>query len=198
MEPAVPLILLEGTDGPQEGPPRGGDPRLFDSIDALVGAVEAPDVRAGIVQAFDAAGRRLRLQATNDAGPVTATPEPDDAHPDALREVLASAIRSSPHLYPSIAPDRPLDELVAALWRVEQAARAERRSKRLTRYRQVGLWVVLMGVLLVAQPPVLQPRAEVPAPILLGIWLAVAIGVYWLAGRLLVLFSPSSISSDRG
>jgi hypothetical protein len=196
MEPGLPLILLEGTDGPQDGPPRGGDPRLFDSIDALVGAVEAPDVRAGIVQAFDAGGQRLRLRAAADASPVTATLEPD-AYPDALRDVLASAIRSSPHLYPAINPDRPLDELVAAIWRLEQAARADRRLKRLTLYRQVGVWILLMAVLVVAQPPVLQPREEVPTPILLGLWLAVAIGVYWLAGRLLVLFSPSSISSDR-
>jgi hypothetical protein len=196
MEPSLPLILLEGTDGPQEGPPRVGDPRLFDSIDALVGAVEAPDVRAGIVQAFDAGGRRLRLGASADAGPVTATLEPD-AYPDALRDVLAAAVRSSPHLYPAINPDRPLDELVAAIWRLEQADRADRRLKRLTFYRQVGVWILLMAVLVVAQPTVLQPREDVPTPILLGTWLLVAVGLYWLAGRLLVLFAPGLSSSDR-
>jgi hypothetical protein len=197
MEPILPLILLEGTDGPQEGPPRGGDPRLFDSVDALVGAVEAPDVRAGIVQAFDAAGRRLRLGAAEAGGPVIATLEPD-VYADGLRDVLASAIRSSPHLYPAMSPDRPLEELVAAMWRLDEAARADRRMKRLTLYRQVGLWIVILGVLVVAQPPVLQARAEVPTPVFLGIWLAVAIVAYWLAGRLLLLFSPDSISSNRG
>jgi hypothetical protein len=196
MEPIFPLILLEGTDGPQEGPPRGGDPRLFDSIDALVDAVEAPDVRAGIVQAFDAGGHRLRLAAADAESSVTARLEPD-AYPDALRDVLAAAIRSSPHLYPSISPDRPLEELVAATWRLEQAARADRRMKRLTLYRQVGLWIVILAVLVIAQPPVLQARAEVPTPVFLGIWLAVAVVTYWLAGRLLLLFSPDSITSDR-
>jgi hypothetical protein len=197
MDPTIPLILLEGTDGPQEGPPRGGDPRLFDSVDALVGAVEAPDVRAGIVQAFDAGGHRLRLRAGAASGEVTATLEPD-VYADGLRDVLAAAIRSSPHLYPSISPDRPLDELVAAIWRVEEAARADRRMKRLTLYRQVGLWIVILGVLVIAQPPVLQARAEVPTPVFLGIWVAVAIVTYWLAGRLLLLFSPDSISTNRG
>lgn len=196
MEPTLPLILLEGTDGPQEGPPRGGDPRLFDSVDALVGAVEAADVRAGLVQAFDAEGRRLRLSAAGDAGAVAATLE-TDGYADALRDVLATAIRSSPHLYPTISPDRPLSELVGALWRVEQAARTERRLKRLTLYRQVGLWILLMGALVVAQPPVLQARPDVSTAVLVGIWLVVAIGAYWIAGRLLVLFSPSSISPDR-
>jgi hypothetical protein len=196
MEPTLPLILLEGTDGPQEGPPRGGDPRLFDSVDALVGAVDGPDVGAGIVQAFDAVGHRVRLRAADAGGPVTATLEPD-AYADGLRDVLAAAIRSSPHLYPSISPDRPLDELVAAIWRLEQAAQADRRMKRLTLYRQVGLWIVIMGVLVLAQPPVLQARAEVPTPVFLGIWVAVAIVTYWLAGRLLLLFSPDSILSDR-
>jgi hypothetical protein len=80
---------------------------------------------------------------------------------------------------------------------VEQAARAERRLKRLTLFRQVGLWVVLMVVLVVAQPPVLQARPDVSTPVVVGIWLVVAIGAYWIAGRLLVLFSPGSISSDR-
>jgi hypothetical protein len=197
MEPILPLILLEGTDGPQEGLPRGGDPRLFDSVEALVGAVEAPDVRAGIVQAFDALGHRLRLRASDAGGPVTATIEPD-AYADGLREVLASAIRNSPHLYPAISPDRPLEELVAAMWRLDEAARADRRMKRLTLYRQIGLWIVILGVLVVAQPPVLQARAEVPTPVFLGIWVTVAIVSYWLAGRLLLLFSPDSISSDRG
>jgi hypothetical protein len=197
MEPILPLILLEGTDGPQEGPPRAGDPRLFDSVDALIRVVEAPDVRAGIVQAFDAGGHRLRLGPPADTGPVTATLEAD-AYPDALQDVLAAAIRSSPHLYPSISPDRPLAELVAAIWGVEQAARADRRLKRLTLYRQVGLWIILLGVLVVAQPPVLQPRPDESTPIFLGVWLVVAIGAYWLAGRLLLLFSPDSISSDRG
>jgi|GEM_PF-5424521 hypothetical protein len=197
MEPTLPLILLEGTDGPQEGPPRGGDPGLFESVDAMVGAIEARDVRNGLVQAFDADGRRLRLQSVGDADPVTATLEPD-AYPDALRDVLAAAIRSSPHLYPSISPDRPLEELVAAIWRLEQAARADRRKKRLTLYRQVGLWIVILAVLVVAQPPVLQARPEVPTPVFLGLWVAVAIVAYWLAGRLLLLFSPDSILSDRG
>ncbi|MEA2674224.1 MAG: hypothetical protein QOI92_1416 [Chloroflexota bacterium] len=196
MEPTLPLILLEGTDGPQEGPPRGGDPRLFDSVEAIVGAVEAPDVRAGIVQAFDAVGHRLRLRAADAGAPVTATLEPD-AYADGLRDVLAAAIRSSPHLYPSISPDRPLEELIAAIWRLEQAAQADRRMRRLTLYRQVGLWIVILGVLVVAQPPVLQARAEVPTPVFLGIWVAVAIVAYWLAGRLLLLFSPDSILSDR-
>jgi hypothetical protein len=197
MEPTLPVILLEGTDGPQEGPPRGGDPRLFDSVDKLVGAVEAPDVRAGIVQAFDAAGHRLRLSSFGTDGLVSATLEADD-YGEALRDVLASAIRSSPHLYPAMSPDRPLEELVAAIWRLEQAAQADRRMRRLTLYRQVGLWIVIMGVLVVAQPPVLQARAEVPTPVFLGLWLAVAIVTYWLAGRLLLLFSADSISSNRG
>jgi hypothetical protein len=93
MEAALPLILLEGTAGPQEGPPRGGDPRLFGTVEELVAAVEAPDVRAGIVQAFDAGGRRLRLQAATAAGAVTA-PLETEAYPDALPEVLATEIRS--------------------------------------------------------------------------------------------------------
>ncbi|HYK95912.1 MAG TPA: hypothetical protein VE011_08630 [Candidatus Dormibacteraeota bacterium] len=196
MEPALPLILLEGTDGPQAGPPRAGDPRLFDSLDRLLGAVEAPDVRAGIVQAFDAGGHPLRLSAAADAGPVTATLEPN-SYPDALRDVLAAAIRSSPHLYPAIAPDRPLEELVAAMWRLEQFARADRRRQRLALYRQVGLTIILLAALVVAQPPVLQPRADVPVPLLLGIWLVVAVGAYWLAGRLLLLFAPGITSADR-
>jgi hypothetical protein len=196
MEAIPPLILLEGTDGPQEGPPHGGDPRLFGTIEELIAAVEGPDVRAGIVQAFDAGGRRLRLRVDTDTSAVTASLDPQE-YPDALRDVLAGAIRSSPHLYPSMSPDRPLNELVAALWRVEEAARADRRMKRLTLYRQVGLWILLMGVLVVAQPPVLQPRPEVSTLILVGIWLVVAIGAYWLAGRLLVLFSPNSFSDRR-
>lgn len=198
MEPTLPLILLEGTDGPQDGPPRSGDPRLFDSVDALVAAVDAPDVRAGIVQAFDAEGRRLRLSADDAGTGVTATVEPAPAYVDALRDVLAAAVRSSPHLYPSISPDRPLDQLVAAIWRVEQAAQAHRRMQRVKLYRQVGLWIVILGVLLVAQPPVLQARAEVPTPIFLGLWVTAAIVAYWLAGRLLLLFSADSISSNRG
>jgi hypothetical protein len=198
MEPTLPLILLEGTDGPQEGPPRSGDPELFDSIDALVGAVEARDVLAGILEAFDVEGRRLRLRAADAGSPVTATFEPEPAYPDALRDVLAAAIRSSPHLYPAISPDRPLEELVAAIWRVELAARADRRRKRLKLYRQVGLWIVILAVLVVAQPPVLQARPEVPPPVFLGLWVAVAIVAYWLAGRLILLFSPDSILSDRG
>lgn len=197
MDPTLPLILLEGTDGSQEGPPRGGDPRLFDSMDALVGAVEATDVRAGIVQATDAEGRRLRLRAADAGTAVTATFEPEPGYADALRDILAAAIRSSPHLYPAISPDRPLEELVAAIWRVEQAARADRRTKRLKLYRQVGLWIVLLAVLVIAQPPVLQARPEVPTPVFLGLWVAVAIVAFWLAGRLILLFSPDSILSDR-
>jgi len=128
-------------------------------------------------------------------GAVTATLEPD-SYPHALRDVLAAAIRSSPHLYPSVSPDRSLGELVAALWRIEEAAAAERRLKRLTLYRRFGLWVVLMVALVIAQPPVLQPREEVPAPILLGTWVVVAIIAYWLAGRLLALYENRSSTFD--
>lgn len=195
MDPVQPLILLEGTDGPPDGPPHSGDPRLFGSIDALVRAVEAPDVRSGIVQAFDASGHRLRLRVAGDAGPIEATLEAT-AYPDELRDVLAAAIRSSPHLYPSVSPDRSLGELVASLWRIEEAAEADRRLKRLTLYRRVGVWAVLMVALVIAQPPVLQPREEVPTPILIGTWVVVAIVVYWLAGRLLALFENRTSTFD--
>ena len=197
MDPTLPLILLEGTGGPQEGPPRTGDPRLFDSIDSLAAAVEAPDVRAGIVQAFDADGRRLRLAAAGNSGAATAALEPD-AYPDALRDVLAAAIRSSPHLYPSIDPGLPLGGLVAALWRQELGARADRRNRRLARYKQLGLWLLLIVVIVIARPAVLVPRDEVPTPILAGLWLLVSLGAYWLAGRLLALYESSSVSSDPG
>jgi hypothetical protein len=195
MEPSPPLILLEAAEGPQEGPPRGGDPRLVGSVDELIGAVEAPDIRAGIVHAFDAAGHRLRLQADGDTGPITATLLPGE-YPDELRDTLAAAIRSSPHLYPFIDPGSALAGLVAALWRQELATRADRRNKRLARYKQIGLWLVLMAAIVVARPAVLQPRADMATPILLGLWLVVALGTYWLAGRLLALYDSSSIPSS--
>lgn len=194
MEVADPLILIEGEEGPQEGPPRPGTPRVFDTVAELIAAVEAPDVRYGLYQAFDTTGRRLRLEAAGDTGPITATFEPG-AYAEDLRVLIAAYLRRSPPPGPAIDPDLPLGGLIASLRRANVDRRVEQRARRRALLERVGLWLVLVAAIVLAQPPVLQPREEISGPIFVVLWVAVAGAAYWLAGRLLVLFRDSSTRS---
>ena len=194
MEIADPLILIEGEEGPQEGPPRAGTPRVFDTVEELIAAVEAPDVRYGLYQAFDTTGRRLRLEAAGDSGPITATFEPG-AYADELRTIIAAYLLRTPPPGPPIDPDLPLGGLVASLRRTNQDRRVDQRARRRALFEHVGLWLVLMAAIVLAQPPVLQPRDETSGPIFVVLWVAVAVAAYWLAGRLLILFRDSSSRS---
>ncbi|HEY4227101.1 MAG TPA: hypothetical protein VGM49_02095 [Candidatus Limnocylindrales bacterium] len=192
----LPVVLIEGEEGPQEGPPRPGNPRVFDSVDALIAAVDPPDVRYGLFQAFDARGRRLRLDAAADAGPVSATLEPE-IYAEALRSVLAAAAVRLRGSGPAIDPDLELAGLLAALRGITPDRQAEQRERRRALLLRVGVWAVLMAAIVIAQPPALQATADVDAPILVVLWLVVAGIVYWLAGRLLLLFTPNAESFFR-
>jgi hypothetical protein len=84
---------------------------------------------------------------------------------------------------------------VASLRRANLDRRVDQRARRRALLEHVGLWLVLMAAIVLAQPPVLQFRDEISGPIFIGLWVAVAIVAYWLAGRLLVLFHDSSSRS---